>query len=294
MVLKKNFSQFVPNHKPVNYADIEKLKSFISSSQKLLVLTGAGISTESGIPDYRSKDVGLYARTNHKPITHQEFLKSDVIRQGYWARNFVGWDRFSRCVPNIVHYTLKDLEMQSGKISVVVTQNVDNLHFKAGSENVIELHGSGFRVLCLKCGSLFSRHYIQEKLLKVNGKVKNISKMIRPDGDVEIPEMFVKTFIPPMCELCGGILKPDIIFFGDNVPKSRVDLIRYKVAHSDSLLVLGSSLSTFSGYRIVLQALEEKKNMAIVNIGPTRADDCVQIKIEAKCGDILHKVVDFH
>ncbi|KAH1011237.1 hypothetical protein HUJ04_000650 [Dendroctonus ponderosae] len=237
--LSTQLHQFVPKHKPVSESDVKRLQEFIFNSKKLLVLTGAGISTESGIPDYRSKEVGLYERTNHKPIQHIEFIKSATVRQRYWARNFVGW----------------------------------------------------FRVICLKCDALYDRDYIQGKLLENNSiDFEETTKMIRPDGDVEIASDFMNDFIPPICESCGGVLKPDITFFGDNVPKQRVDLVREKVSLSDRILVLGSSLSVFSGYRIILQALEEKKPVCIVNIGSTRADKLINLKIDAKCGDILPRI----
>lgn len=243
-----------------------------------------------GIPDYRSEKVGLYARSNQKPVQYQQFIKSAAIRQRYWARNFVGWDRFSTCKPNDVHKAIRNLELDFKKTSLIVTQNVDGLHFKAGSKNVVELHGTAFTVICLECKASFPRQYIQEKMSEMNPEMRETSKMIRPDGDVQISDESVTGFKPPFCELCGGSLKPDIVFFGDNVPKERVEYVKRKVSQSDSLLVLGSSLSTFSSYRIILQATEEQKNIAIVNIGPTRADHCVKLKISAKCGDILPKI----
>uniref|UniRef100_A0AAR5Q9H1 Deacetylase sirtuin-type domain-containing protein n=1 Tax=Dendroctonus ponderosae TaxID=77166 RepID=A0AAR5Q9H1_DENPD len=289
--LSTQLHQFVPKHKPVSESDVKRLQEFIFNSKKLLVLTGAGISTESGIPDYRSKEVGLYERTNHKPIQHIEFIKSATVRQRYWARNFVGWFRFSKSLPNSVHFSIRDLEIEDKIVHTVVTQNVDGLHLKAGSRNVIELHGTGYRVICLKCDALYDRDYIQGKLLENNSiDFEETTKMIRPDGDVEIASDFMNDFIPPICESCGGVLKPDITFFGDNVPKQRVDLVREKVSLSDRILVLGSSLSVFSGYRIILQALEEKKPVCIVNIGSTRADKLINLKIDAKCGDILPRI----
>ncbi|KAJ8916693.1 hypothetical protein NQ315_000338 [Exocentrus adspersus] len=281
---------FVPKHNPVAECDVRLLKNFISSSKKMAILTGAGISTESGIPDYRSEEVGLYARSNHKPIQHLEFVKSAAVRQRYWARNYVGWQRFSSCRPSVVHYCVRNLEMEQDKVSSVITQNVDNLHSKAGSKNVIELHGTAFRVICLKCGKAYCRYYLQERMTEFNPDMKQTSDMIRPDGDVEIAQDRIVNFNPPLCDSCNGPLKPDITFFGDNVPKTRVEAIRSVVSNSDSLLVLGSSLSVFSGYRIVLQALEEGKRICIVNIGPTRADKLVRKKISARCGDILPRV----
>ncbi|CAH1164761.1 unnamed protein product [Phaedon cochleariae] len=281
--------KFVPKHNPVSEANINNVQSFINNSKKMLFLTGAGISTESGIPDYRSEEVGLYARTNHKPIQHMEFIKYPHVQKRYWARNFVGWTTFSKREPNIIHYSICELEKE--KISTVVTQNVDNLHYKAGSQNVIELHGTAFRVICLKCEAFYDRHYIQERLIQLNSHITPTSTTIRPDGDVDIPLEIIEGFKPPLCESCGGMLKPDITFFGDNVPRARVEAVKSAVSESDSLLVLGSSLTVFSGYRIVLQALEEGKNVAIINIGPTRADHLVKLKVSAKCGDILPLVI---
>ncbi|KAI4454881.1 nad-dependent protein lipoamidase sirtuin-4 [Holotrichia oblita] len=284
-----NFN-FIPKHTPVEETSINLLKEFISESKRLLILTGAGISTESGIPDYRSEEVGLYARSNHKPMQYQQYLKSKAARQRYWARNFIGWPRFSTCQPNVTHISVRDLELVHDKVNCVVTQNVDSLHYKAGSKNVVELHGSAFRVLCLDCNSMYSRFEIQDMLTELNPTVTNTSNMIRPDGDVDIPVDVIEKFKAPFCSKCGGVLKPDIVFFGDNVPRERVERVQNNVSESDSLLVLGSSLFVFSGYRIVLQALEENKNVAIVNIGKTRADDIVHLKISAKCGDVLPKV----
>uniref|UniRef100_A0A6P7FDD2 NAD-dependent protein deacylase Sirt4 n=1 Tax=Diabrotica virgifera virgifera TaxID=50390 RepID=A0A6P7FDD2_DIAVI len=279
--------KFVPKYSAVSEDDIKALRNFIDSSKKLLVLTGAGISTESGIPDYRSEDVGLYARTNHKPIQYQEFLKNAASRKRYWARNFVGWDTFSQRQPNVIHYSIRNLEHDLKKVSTVVTQNVDNLHYKAGSEKVIELHGSGYRVICLGCKANYDRHDIQRELRKLNPHMPEATTMIRPDGDVEIPQEAIDTFKQLFCVNCKGILKPDIVFFGDNVPLERVTAVKEAVTNSDSLLVLGTSLTVFSSYRIVLQAVEEKKKIALVNIGQTRGDHLVNLKISGRCGEIL-------
>lgn len=281
---------FVPKHSPVEESDIRILENFILDSKRIFILTGAGISTESGIPDYRSDEVGLYARSNHKPVQYLEFLKKPDVRQRYWARNYIGWERFSGCEPNATHKSIRDLEIIHNKVSAVVTQNVDSLHFKAGSKNVIELHGTAYRVLCLRCNNSYTRYDIQDYLRELNPEMRETSTMIRPDGDVEISQEKIKEFKPPFCKNCGGVLKPDIVFFGDNVPKNRVQQVQDCVSNSDSILVLGSSLSVFSGYRIILQAKEENKKIMIVNIGPTRADKIVKLRISAKCGDILPKI----
>ncbi|OWR55014.1 hypothetical protein KGM_206876 [Danaus plexippus plexippus] len=252
---------FVPAYKAPVQEDFDKLREFLIKNKQLLVLTGAGISTESGIPDYRSEEVGLYARSNHKPIQYQEFVKYPRVRQRYWARNFVGWPRFSAIKPNATHHVIRDLE-KIGKVSSVVTQNVDRLHHKAGSMNVIELHGSGYIVKCLNCPYEIDRFKLQDILMKNNPSMKSSFDMIRPDGDVELSKEQVENFRTPLCPECEGPLKPDIVFFGDNVPKQRVEQVRN-------------------------EAKEEGKEVAILNIGPTRADDMADLKVSTKCGDIL-------
>ncbi len=185
----RTITNFVPAHEPVTESDVHKLKTFLSLHKNILVLAGAGISTESGIPDYRSKDVGLYARSNHKPMTYQEFMKNPLGRRRYWARSFVGWPRFSSVTPNITHETLRKLEL-NGFISFIVTQNVDNLHFKAGCENVIELHGSLYRVICICCGNYsVNRYTFQNTLAELNPNVKATIQTLRPDGDVDLAEV---------------------------------------------------------------------------------------------------------
>lgn len=246
----------------------------------------------AGIPDYRSAGVGLYARTNHKPIQHSEFLKSDAVRKRYWARNFVGWPNFSATQPNATHYALARFEREL-RIQAVVTQNVDRLHSKAGTKNIVELHGSGYVVKCLDCDYRIERHEFQNILTSMNPAFSDAPDMIRPDGDVEIPAEYIENFQIPTCPQCDGNLKPEIVFFGDCVPRERLDAIAKMIYTSDGLLVLGSSLLVFSGYRIVLQTKDLKLPVAIVNIGETRADHLADIKISAKCGDVLPKLFDY-
>ncbi|XP_026754901.2 NAD-dependent protein deacylase Sirt4-like isoform X2 [Galleria mellonella] len=234
---------YVPKHRPPDLKDFETLKEFLTKYNKILILTGAGISTESGIPDYRSEEVGLYARSNHKPIQYQDFVKYPKVRQ--------------------------------------------RLHHKAGSKNVIELHGTGYIVKCLNCPYEVSRTELQEKLLRDNLDMENNFGMIRPDGDVDLTKEQESRFRSPLCPKCEGPLKPDIVFFGDNVPKLRVEVVRNEVSSSEAVFVLGSSLTVYSSYRIILQAKEENKCVAILNIGPTRADNIADIKIATKCGDLL-------
>lgn len=289
MLHKLNLS-FVPKHNPVKEVDIKNLCNFIIDNQRILVLTGAGVSTESGIPDYRSEEVGLFARSSSKPIQYQEFVKKKEVRQRYWARNFVGWPRFSSIEPNYNHKFLKEFELS--KVSCVITQNVDNLHFKAGSQNVIELHGTAFKVICLMCPYEIKRQLFQNKLAEINkhSDIAMTPHSIRPDGDIDLPQEIVEQFIVPSCPSCGSILKPDIVFFGDNVSKHVVNSVEKEVMNCDSVLVLGSTLATYSGYRIILQADKFKKPISVVNIGPTRADSHAKIKINGKCGDVLSKI----
>ncbi|XP_067014742.2 NAD-dependent protein deacylase Sirt4 [Anabrus simplex] len=281
---------FVPKHDPVCEDEINQVRDFINSSKKTLVLTGAGISTESGIPDYRSEGVGLYARSSRRPVQYNDFVRSEAIRRRYWARNFVGWPQFSSISPNATHYAIRNLELDLNRISYVITQNVDNLHYKAGSQKVIELHGTAYRVMCLSCNFKMKRHKFQEILSEMNPGVQLRSDEMKPDGDVEIREEDMESFKVPSCFNCGGILKPDIVFFGDNVPKERVNFIKQQISTSDSLLVLGSSLSVFSGFRFILHASELGKPIAIINIGETRGDKYAQLKIEKKCGDLLPRL----
>ncbi|XP_075156557.1 sirtuin 4 [Haematobia irritans] len=285
--------QYVPKHQPAVEKDIRKLEEFLMDKPNIVVLTGAGISTESGIPDYRSEGVGLYARSNHKPIQHMEFLRSPSVRQRYWARNFVGWPKFSSTEPNGTHHALSRFERE-GRIQCVVTQNVDRLHTKAGTKNVIELHGSGYVVKCLSCDYSIDRHEFQNILNVMNPEFKDAPDMIRPDGDVEIPQEYIDNFRIPPCPQCeDNRMKPEIVFFGDNVPKARVNRIAEMIYAGDGLLVLGSSLLVFSGYRMVLQTKDLNLPVAIVNIGETRADHLADLKLSAKCGDVIPKLFDF-
>jgi len=284
---------FVPQHKETQERDIELLQEFLNPSKRLLVLTGAGISTESGIPDYRSEGVGLYATSSKRPIQHKTFMESLKARQSYWARNFVGWPRWSSTRPNSAHLTLAAWERQ-GRLRHVVTQNVDQLHYKAGCKNVVELHGTNSLVKCMTCSFSIPRMTFQRRLEELNPTMETLAseQMMKPDGDVELSPEEVANFRVPNCPKCDtGILKPYVVFFGDNVPKPRVEFVRKQVEESDALLVVGSSLFVFSGYRFVTQARDLGIPIAVVNIGPTRADAIVDLKIEAKAGDVLPKIL---
>ncbi|XP_014237942.1 NAD-dependent protein deacylase Sirt4-like [Trichogramma pretiosum] len=280
---------FVPKCEPVKSEEVELLKQFLRDCGKICVVTGAGISTESGIPDYRSEGVGLYATSNRRPMSYQDFCKSEKNRKRYWARNYAAWPSFSLFQPNYTHKWLKSME-DIGKVNCVITQNVDYLHRKAGSKNVIELHGTGYNVKCMRCERQVDRFEFQKILDELNPSLKVTSTEIRPDGDVELTQEQADGFVVPPCSSCGGILKPNIVFFGDNVARNVVEQVKNEVEDADSLLVLGTSLTTFSGYRIILQATEAVKPIAIVNIGDTRGDSHAQLKIRGRCGEILESI----
>lgn len=278
--------QFVPKVAPLKTSDVEAIQQFVSSSNQILVITGAGLSTESGIPDYRSEGVGLYSRSSFRPVQHAEFVKFPERRKMYWARNFIGWPIFNSREPNLSHRILSQWE-KAGKISWLVTQNVDSLHTKAGSKKVTELHGSSRSVVCLNCKQLIPRETLQDMMELENPFFDEEPAEIAPDGDVILTPDQVKRFNVPPCQSCGGVLKPQVVFFGDNVPRNIVDFVYKKVSESDALLVVGSSLQVFSAFRFVRVAFEEEKPIAIINIGPTRADKIVSLKVNAKLGDIL-------
>ncbi|PIK36994.1 hypothetical protein BSL78_26175 [Apostichopus japonicus] len=278
--------QFVPKVSPLRRADVEAVQTFVTNLKRILVITGAGLSTESGIPDYRSEGVGLYSRSSFRPVQHADFLKFPERRKMYWARNFIGWKYFSSREPNQSHVCLSEWE-RAGKVSWLVTQNVDSLHTKAGSEKVTELHGSTGRVVCLGCDQVTSREALQERMIHQNPSFDAKPMALAPDGDVLLTASQVKQFRVPSCQDCGGILKPQVVFFGDNVPRDMVNFVYQKVRESDGIFVVGSSLQVFSAFRFVRMAADEKKKIGIINIGPTRADNYSHLKISAKLGDVL-------
>lgn len=284
-------SKFVPAHSSVNEADLHTLEQFIVSSERLFVLTGAGVSTESGIKDYRSEGVGLYATTSQKPTTYANFLRSSRIRQRYWARNTTAWPIFSSFRPNTSHKFLATLEHQ-GKLKWLVTQNVDNLHHIAGSRQLTELHGTMFSVGCLGCKSFYPRADIQEQIYEDNPQWSAQPEGFAPDADVFVAEDLVKMFKTPLCRRCGGILKPDVVFFGDSVPKSRVQVVNDKLEECDACLVAGSSLETYSSFRHVRRCKELGIPLLLINIGRTRADTLTNGKIVGRCGEAFKWLQD--
>lgn len=295
-------SLFVPAHQQICTSDVDQLQRFVDTTTNLTVLTGAGISTESGIPDYRSAEVGLYARNGYRPMNYSEFVSKHTARQRYWARSFLSWKQFYNTNPNAGHITLSRWQ-KAGKLTSCITQNVDRLHHKAGTESVFELHGSLYTVKCIQCNYRTSRVLFQKELTHLNLKLledptvveflatARYNQLVRPDGDIDVNARFIHNFRFPYCQSCEGILKPDIVFFGDNVASSLVSQIYNLVDQSDALLVLGSSLQVFSSYRFALRAHSQKKNILIVNIGPTRADNLTNVtRLNVKIGDILPRI----
>lgn len=282
-------NQFVPQCDKVSESEIQMLQDFMDTHKRLFILTGAGISTESGIPDYRSEGVGLYATSSSRPVQYIDFLKNADVRKRYWARNYVGWPNFSSFQPNRSHYVLSDWE-KKGRVEWLVTQNVDALHYKAGSKNVTELHGSAHRVMCLSCSFKVSRHSMQKMIKEQNPEWIAKAEEVRPDGDVDLESEKIKVFKVPKCPSCGGVLKPEITFFGDNVPKTTVHFVLEKMFKSDAVLIIGSSLEVYSGYRFVNRACGNNMEIAILNIGKTRGDKHATIKVSGRMGDVLQQL----
>lgn len=252
------------------------------SGRRIAVLTGAGCSTESGIPDYRGPETLRRARN---PIKFNQFVGNPTWRQRYWARSFTGWPRIRDARPNPAHAALARME-RAGLLTGLITQNVDRLHHKAGSTNVIELHGALAEVVCLSCGAVVDRGALQHRLAALNpGWAIQEAAETAPDGDAELTE--TDGFVSADCAQCGGALKPHVVFFGENVPRAKVDAAHAAVAEADALLVVGSSLAVFSGYRFVKRAAADGKTVALVNLGPSRGDPQASVRVEAQAGTAL-------
>ncbi|MDH6115165.1 NAD-dependent SIR2 family protein deacetylase [Kitasatospora sp. MAP12-15] len=252
------------------------------------VLSGAGLSTESGIPDYRG---ATGSRRRGTPMTYQEFVASEAGRRRYWARSHVGWQAIVRAEPNAGHRAVEELR-RSGRVSAVITQNVDGLHRAAGTLDAVELHGGLDRVICLDCRRTSTREALDRRLHALNGAFRDTGSPVNPDGDVELPAALVDTFRIAPCEVCGGILKPDVVFFGENVPKSRVQQCYDLVDAARALLVLGSSLTVLSGLRFVRHAAQAGKPVAIVNQGATRGDSYATAKVALPLGAALSTLAE--
>jgi len=261
----------------------------VLAGRRVAVLTGAGISTDSGIPDYRGPD-----SPPSNPMTIRQFTSDPAFRQRYWARNHVGWRHIDKASPNAGHRALADLE-KAGVVTGVITQNVDLLHTKAGSQNVINLHGNYARVICLSCGDSMSRAALGEKLDALNPGFIELAEAVgglavAPDADAVVADTTSFRYLD--CPRCGGMLKPDIVYFGENVPKDVVAQARSLVEQAEALLVAGSSLTVFSGYRFVRHAAALGIPIAIVNRGRTRGDDLATVKVDGGCSELLALLAD--
>lgn len=261
----------------------DALRKFVDAHPRLFVLTGAGISTDSGIPDYRD---GQGAWKRSPPMTLQLFMSGEPARARYWARGMIGWRHFDAVQPNVAHRALAALEKQ-GRIELLLTQNVDGLHEAAGSLNVVDLHGRLDRVRCMQCGDITRRDAMQGRLEQANPAWLELSATIAPDGDADLDGVDFSRFTVPPCTVCGGILKPDVVFFGENVPRSRVDTAWAHLGRADAMLVVGSSLMVYSGYRFVLEASRKGLPIASVNLGVTRADPLITLKVPLPVADAL-------
>lgn len=250
----------------------------------VLVLTGAGISTASGIPDYRDTD-GV--RRGNAPMMHQEFVGSAQARKRYWARAMLGWHGVSLARPNPAHEAVARLQA-SGHVSGVVTQNVDGLHEAAGSEGVIELHGNLHRVVCMGCGLRLRRKDVQADLEASNPYLQDVHAVLAPDGDAQLAAHFLEQFQMPHCSGCGSdLLKPDVVFFGDAVAKPTASAAWQAVEQADGLLVIGSSLMAYSSFRLCQEISRLGKPLLAINLGRTRADALLAIKLADPCEQVL-------
>ncbi|ARP91387.1 NAD-dependent deacetylase [Bordetella genomosp. 9] len=263
--------------------DLHALRDFVRAHPRLFVLTGAGCSTGSGIPDYRDSE-GAWKR--RPPMQFQVFMGDALARARYWARGMVGWRMFGNVAPNAAHLALAAME-RKGLFSLLVTQNVDGLHEKAGSRDVVDLHGRMDRVRCMRCGHLLPRQRMQAWLEEANPDWLHLNAEDAPDGDADLEGVDFSAFHVPPCPICGGILKPDVVFFGETVPRDRVERANAALERSDAVLVVGSSLMVYSGYRFVAAAARGGLPIAAVNLGRTRADADLSLKIEQPCADAL-------
>jgi NAD-dependent SIR2 family protein deacetylase len=264
-------------------ADLADLADLVADGD-VVVLSGAGLSTDSGIPDYRGATGSL---RRHTPMTWQTFTRDPRGRHRYWARSFVGWRQIAAARPNDGHRAVADLQ-RAGLLHGVITQNVDGLHQAAGARDVVELHGGLDRTICLACGDVADRAELDRRLREANPGFGPRTDEVNPDGDVELPEEVLDQFVMVACRACGGgPLKPDVVFFGETVPRDRVDRCFELVDGAGALLVLGSSLTVMSGYRFVLRAGKLGIPVGIVNVGPTRGDGKADVRVDAPLGVAL-------
>jgi len=264
---------------------MDPLNEFLRDKTRLVVLTGAGCSAASGIPTYRDHQ----GNWQHKrPIQHQEFVRLASSRQRYWARSYGGWPPVRDASPNTAHRALAALEAR-GQVALLVTQNVDRLHQKAGHRRVVDLHGRLDQVICLSCDRVVARNDLQQRLAELNPQLAAAKKggSLAPDGDADVADELVARMRIPDCQFCGGILKPRVVFFGDSVDRGLVAQVFDELDGCDGMLVVGSSLMIYSGYRFCRYAAARSKPIACINVGRTRADDLLQLKLAKDCGEVL-------
>ena len=266
----------------------KQLAEFIQQYPRLFILSGAGVSTGSGIPAYRDKE-GNWQHS--APVQHQKFMREHYARQRYWARSLLGWPLIRDAEPGDAHRSLAQLESM-GHVGQLVTQNVDRLHQKAGSERVVDLHGRSDIVRCMACDAQYDRRMVHEYTEQINPQFELQDVEARPDGDAYLETAEFEVFNVPECEQCGGILKPDVVFFGDNVPKEKVFSALDQLEQSDALLTVGSSLMVYSGFRFCKRAKEWDKPICALNLGKTRADDLLSLKLDSAIEDTLKGTVN--
>jgi len=266
---------------------LSDLRDFIARHPRLFVLSGAGVSTDSGIPGYRD-EAGRWKRK--PPVTMQDFLRAETARKRYWARSMVGWPIIANARPNAAHDALARLE-EWGRLRQLVTQNVDGLHQRAGSSKVLELHGNLGSVTCVDCSLEHAREAMQRILESANPGFPRPFATAAPDGDADVASIDCEAFEVPGCPRCGGVLKPDVVFFGDNVPRERVNVALKALDEADAMLVVGSSLMVYSGFRFCERAFGRGIPIAAINLGRTRADHLLALKVELPCAETLSALV---
>ncbi|MDC8758376.1 NAD-dependent protein deacetylase [Janthinobacterium fluminis] len=262
---------------------VGELADLFARYPKVLLLTGAGISTASGIPDYRDRD-GV--RRGNAPVQGPEFRRNEAVRRRYWARSMVGWPALARAEPNDGHRAIAALQAQ-GRLTGLVTQNVDGLHQRAGSAGVVELHGSIHAVVCLDCAAQLTRRLVQSLLERDNAHLAGAAALPAPDGDAHLEPAGLADFRVPCCPRCGGTLKPDVVFFGDGVPPASSAAAQRATAAADALLLVGSSVMVYSSFRLCKMAATAGKPVAAVNLGMTRADHLLAFKTAAPAEQVL-------
>ena len=277
----------LPDPSPPGASASSPLRDWLDRHQRLFVLTGAGCSTGSGIPDYRDRN-GDWKRT--PPMTLQALTGSDAAYRRYWARSSIGWPRFHAARPNGSHAALAELERR-GRVRLLLTQNVDGLHQRAGSRAVVDLHGRLDAVVCLGCGARSPREEVQLHIVDANPGWQAGVARTAPDGDADLGDEAVAGFRPPWCPHCRGLLKPDVVFFGEAVPRQRVDEAQRALHETDAMLVAGSSLMVWSGFRFARMAAAAGLPIAILNAGRTRADALATLRIDADIATTLQEAL---